>query len=113
VDVDVGAAYGSDPRQVLELLRQVSLATPGILPKPAPETMLLRFGPNSLDFGIRAWTGDLATAGAVRSDLSVRVHDALKQAGIEIPLPQQDVRIRSVPEGLARKPANASESSGD
>jgi small-conductance mechanosensitive channel len=75
--------------------------------------MLLRFGPNSLDFGIRAWTGDLATAGAVRSDLSVRVHDALKQAGIEIPLPQQDVRIRSVPEGLARKSANASESSGD
>ncbi len=113
IDVDVGVAHGSDPRQVLELLKQVSLATPGILPNPAPETMLLRFGPNSLDFGIRAWTGDLATAGAVRSDLAVRVHDALKQAGIVIPVPQQDVHIRSVPDSLARGPANHPESSGD
>ena len=37
VDVDVGVAYGTDPRQVLELLKPVSLATPGIVPIPVPE----------------------------------------------------------------------------
>jgi small-conductance mechanosensitive channel len=32
----------------------------------------------------------------IRSNLTVRVHDALKGAGIEIPFPQQDVHVRSI-----------------
>ena len=36
IDVEVGVAYGSDPRRVLALLRDVALATPGITPEPAP-----------------------------------------------------------------------------
>ena len=50
---------------------------------------------------------------AVRTELTVRVYDALKQAGIEIPFPQQDVHIRTVSDSLARGPANRRESSGD
>jgi small-conductance mechanosensitive channel len=32
----------------------------------------------------------------IRSDLNVRVYDALLAAGIEIPFPQQDVHVRTV-----------------
>src|SRR4029453_10750768 len=71
VDVDVGVPYGSDPRQILDLLRQVALSEPGIVAYPAPEVFLLRFGPSSLDFGVRAWT-DFATSATVRTDLAVR-----------------------------------------
>ena len=101
IDVDVGVAYGSDPKQVLELLKKVALETPGISPCPVPEVFLLAFGPNSIAFGIRAWTSDFATSAAIRTAMAVRVHDALKEAGIDIPLPQQDVRIVSVPRELA------------
>lgn len=98
VDVDVGVPYGSDPRQILDLLRQVALSAPGIVAYPAPEVFLLRFGPSSLDFGVRAWT-DFATSATVRTDLAVRVHDALKGAGIGVPVPQQSLHIQRTPKG--------------
>lgn len=93
VDLDVGVPYGSEPKQVLDLLKQVALATPGIVPWPVPDILFLRFAPSSLDFGVRAWTNDFATAGTVRTELAVRVHDALKEAGIGVPVPRQDVQI--------------------
>ena len=59
------------------------------------------FGPSSLNFGIRAWTNDFFGWVAVRTDLAIRVHDALKQAKIGIPFPQQDAYVRSLPPGPA------------
>jgi small-conductance mechanosensitive channel len=109
LDVDVGVAYGSDPKQVLELLKNVALSTPGVAAQPEPVVLLTQFGPNSLDFGIRAWTNEFGNWGIIRSNIAVRVHDALKEAGIEIPFPQQDVHIRSVPKEVA--PAAAVERS--
>jgi small-conductance mechanosensitive channel len=100
VDLDVGVPYGSEPKRVIELLKEVAIATPGVVAWPATEVLLLRFGPSSLDFGIRAWTGDLATAGAVRTELAVRVHEALKNAGIGIPVPRQDLQISRAPKLL-------------
>jgi small-conductance mechanosensitive channel len=41
----------------------------------------------------------------VRSDLTVRVHAALRDANIEIPFPQRDLHVRSVaPETLKGLP---------
>jgi small-conductance mechanosensitive channel len=36
----------------------------------------------------------------VRSALGLAIHDALRDAGIEIPFPQQDLHLRSVEPGL-------------
>jgi small-conductance mechanosensitive channel len=105
LDVNVGVAYGTDPRKVLALLMDVARATPGIATEPEPTILFSGFGASSLDFGIRAWTNNFGDWVKIRSDLTVRVHDALKQAGIEIPFPQQDLHLRSVSteakEGLA------------
>jgi small-conductance mechanosensitive channel len=105
LDVNVGVAYGTDPRKVLALLMDVARATPGIATEPEPTILFSGFGASSLDFGIRAWTNNFGDWVKIRSDLTVRVYDALKQAGIEIPFPQQDLHLRSVSteakEGLA------------
>jgi small-conductance mechanosensitive channel len=95
VDVDVGVGYGADPRRTAALLLEVTRNCKGIAEQPAPAVIFKGFGPSSLDFGIRAWTrfGDWV---AIRSELSMSVHDALAAAGIEIPFPQHDVRIRSI-----------------
>jgi small-conductance mechanosensitive channel len=96
IDVNVGVAYGTDPRKVLELLMEVTKATPGIAVQPEPTVLFVGFGASSLDFSVRAWTNNFGDWVKIRSDLTVRVHDVLKGAGIEIPFPQQDVHVRSV-----------------
>jgi small-conductance mechanosensitive channel len=96
IDVNVGVAYGSDPRKVLELLLDVTTSTEGIATEPAPTVLFVGFGASSLDFSIRAWTNNFGDWVKIRSNLTVRVHDALRAAGVEIPFPQQDLHVRSV-----------------
>jgi len=109
IDVNVGVAYGNDPRQVLELLMEVTRSTPGITDQPAPSILFSGFGASSLDFAIRSWTNNFGDWVTIRSDLHVRVYDALRQAGIEIPFPQQDLHLRTISstagELLARRAA--------
>jgi len=96
IDVNVGVAYGSDPRKVLELLMEVTTATDGIATTPEPTVLFAGFGASSLDFAIRAWTNNFGDWVKIRSNLAVRVYDALQAAGVEIPYPQQDLHVRSV-----------------
>ena len=96
IDVNVGVAYGTDPRKVLQLLMEVTTGTPGIATDPAPTVLFVGFGASSLDFGIRAWTNNFGDWVKIRSELTVRVNEALKDHGIEIPFPQQDLHVRSV-----------------
>jgi len=96
LDVNVGVAYGSDPKRVLALLEEVAVTTPGVSREPAPAVIFTGFGPSSLDFGLRAWTNDFDNWVAIRSALAVRVHDALVAAGISIPFPQHDLHLKSV-----------------
>jgi potassium efflux system protein len=102
LDVDVGVAYGTDPKRVLALLREVAGSTPGVAADPQPVILFVGFGASSLDFTVRAWTNNFSDWVLTRSLLTVRVHDALKDAGIEIPFPQHDLHVRSVsPEASA------------
>ena len=96
IDVNVGVAYGTDPRRVLELLDEVARATPGVAAEPVPNIVFTGFGASSLDFSIRAWTKDFGDWVNIRSQLTVRIYEALQQAGIQIPFPQQDLHLRSV-----------------
>jgi small-conductance mechanosensitive channel len=102
IDVDLGVAYGSDPRQVLTLLAEVAAGTPGVAKDPAPSVLFVRFGASSLDFGIRAWTTDFDRWVAIRTEMTARVHEALRRAGIEIPFPQHDLHLRSVSDEAGR-----------
>ncbi len=102
LDVNVGVAYGVDPKRVLTLLEEVATATPGVSADPPPAVIFTGFGRSSLEFGLRAWTDNFAEWVAIRSALTVRVHDALVEAGISIPFPQHDLHLKSVsPEALA------------
>jgi len=96
IDVNVGVAYGSDARKVLELLLDVTKSTEGVADEPAPIVLFMGFGASSLDFAIRAWTNNFGDWVKIRSELTVRVYEALDKAGIEIPFPQQDLHLRSV-----------------
>jgi small-conductance mechanosensitive channel len=94
VDVPVGIAYGTAPEKVMELLLGVARANKQVRLEPAPLALFLGFGDSALRFELRAWTY-FELAQATQSDLAVAVYEALQVAGIEIPFPQHEVRLRS------------------
>jgi potassium-dependent mechanosensitive channel len=97
IEVGVGVAYGTPPRQVLDILMAVAKAHPRVLTEPAPYALFEGFGDSSLDFILRAWTGNFDLFLQTRSEIRLSVHDALDAAGIVIPFPQRDVHIVSEP----------------
>jgi small-conductance mechanosensitive channel len=54
-----------------------------------------RFGDNALKFIVRFWTSNYSDWLDIESNATYAVLDALNEAGIEIPVPQRDVRIKS------------------
>jgi len=107
IEIPVGVAYGSDPAQVLELLRGVASGHAQILREPKPQALFVGFGASSLDFSVRAWVLEHDLWTAIRSELVSQIHRALYDNGIEIPFPQQDIHLRSLP---AAGPAPTTES---
>ena len=93
IDLTVGVAYGHAPEKVLEILREVARAHPRVVSNPAALALFVGFGENALQFQLRAWTDQLERWLEVRSDLGVAAYAALRAAGMEIAVPQRDVRI--------------------
>jgi potassium efflux system protein len=96
VELPVGVAYGSDARRVLEILMGVCTAQADVMKDPAPVVLFKGLGESSLDFTVRFWARDAATAVSARSEVGVAIVEALEAEGIEIPFPQRDLHLRSV-----------------
>ena len=96
IEVAVGVAYGTDPDQVLEILRETATGHPEVLEDPEPVALFRGFGDSSLDFTIWVWARTYQRGLKVASEIAVAVNRALKEAGIEIPFPQRDLHVRSV-----------------
>jgi small-conductance mechanosensitive channel len=105
VHIPVGVSYGCDIRQAQELMMQAARECARVLKRPEPSVWLIGFGDSSVDFEILAWISDPESGvGNVRSDVLNRLWLLFQEAGIEIPFPQRDLHLRSVPDGLLRPP---------
>ncbi len=102
IELPVGVAYGTDPNQVLELLRTVTPKQDGVLENPPLQALFGGFGDSSLDFSVRFWTAEFENFRVVASNVNVAIYDALKEAGITIPFPQRDLHLRSVDPSVKR-----------
>jgi small-conductance mechanosensitive channel len=94
VEINIGVAYGTDPERVIELLAGVARAHREVLREPAPSAYFKDFGPSSLDFVVMFWA-EQDNHFRLRSEIAIGVNAALRDAGIEIPFPQQDVHVRT------------------
>lgn len=93
IDVAVGVAYGSDPAQVLTLLRDIATNHPLVLTEPPPAALFISFGDSALNFELRIWTNRFEEWVRIRSELNIAVHDALGGANIVIPFPRREVTV--------------------
>ena len=96
IDLSLGVAYGTDAARMVKLLAEVAGENPDVASEPAPEAFFVGFGESSLDFQLRVWTDDPRWS-RLRSELGIALQQALRDAGIEVPYPQRDVHVRSVP----------------
>lgn len=97
VTVPVGVSYSSDPELVRDILLKCAREHPNVLRYPEPFVVWKDFGASSLDFEIRAYIRDIGMGLSVRTDLRFAIFRALKEAGVEIPFPQRDLHIKTMP----------------
>jgi len=94
--IPIRIAYGSNLREVVEILQRVARENQDVLSDPAPQAFFVGFGSSSLDFELKAFTdGDWV---AVRSELCLTLSDAMISAGITIPFSQHDLFLRNARE---------------
>jgi small-conductance mechanosensitive channel len=91
IEIPVGVAYGSDTEKVRDALVACARAHPRVLADPPPVALFRAFGESSLDFELRCFTDNVMERLAVTSDLLFAIDRRFREAGIEIPFPQQVV----------------------
>lgn len=97
IRVAVGVAYGSDIDHVIEVLAAVAADHPEVLASPEPRVRFRLFGESSLDFELLAWIAKPVDRGRVKHELNCAVYKALNKNKIEIPFPQRDLHVRTMP----------------
>lgn len=93
-EVKVGVAYGSDPREVMRLLSEITSRHEEVLINPKPWPLFVGFGESSLDFRVLFWVS-FDRGMTVQSEVAMAIYDALGDAGIQIPFPQTDLHVKS------------------
>ena len=96
----VGIAYGSDIELAHKVMLETVSATPFVLETPEPSVLLMSFDDSALKFSISAYVSETAHRLPVVHDLHIRLAKALNEHNIEIPVPQRDIHIRSIPPEL-------------
>jgi small-conductance mechanosensitive channel len=94
LSIPVSVAYGSDIELVTNTLLKAAEDVLNVLLDPAPKVQFLKFGDWSLDFRLLIWTNRPRLHAQIRSDINYRIERLFRQAGIEIPFPQTELRLR-------------------
>jgi len=97
ITLSIGVPYDVDIESVHEIMLNVVNETPLVLKDPAPSVILTGFGDSSLNFKIWVFVNETKNRMPVTHDLHVRLANALREHNIDIPFPQRDIHIRSMP----------------
>ena len=98
VRVPVGVGYSCDLRLAQQLMMVAATESPRVMNEPKPSIWLTDFGVDAVEHEILVWISDPEGGiGNVRSDVLNRLWWLFKEHGVEIPFPQRDVHIRSLP----------------
>jgi len=92
IDLTVGISYSDDMAKTKDILERLAKEDSRILADPAPTVAVAELADSSVNLVFRPWvrTPDYWD---VRFDLTERIKNALDEAGISIPFPQQDVHL--------------------
>jgi len=103
--IPFGVAYGSDVDRVMQSVQEKTRQFPYVIlddKKREPHVWFTEMGESSLNFELIVWVRKPATQRPRRtlSEFLRLVHQTLMENGFEIPFPQRDLHLRSVPSSL-------------
>lgn len=90
----IGVDYETPPNKAREAIRAVLNDIPEVLKQPAPSIYLSAYSDFSMTFTLKYFIEDYARLDPVQSLVMDRLWYAFKRAGIGIPFPVRDVRLR-------------------
>ena len=97
--VPVGVSYDSDLEQAKELMLAAATDILRVLKDPKPACLLTGFGDSAVNLELRVWINDPQKGlASVKSDLFWGIWKRFQDHGIEMPNPQRDVHLKSMPE---------------
>jgi len=94
ISIHIGVAADSDVELATKTLLKAAEDVDNVLLDPAPKVQFLKFGDWSLDFRLLVWTNRPRLHAQIRSDINYRIEKLFREAGIEIPFPQTELRLR-------------------
>ncbi len=97
IRVAVGVAYGTDIDHVISTLESVEADNKGVCDDPEPRVRYRHFFESSLDFQLLCWIEQPVDRGRLHHELNCAVYKAFIVNSIEIPFPQRDLHVRTMP----------------
>ncbi len=99
--IKVGVAYGSDVEKVRYILTQVAEENELVIKdgsSPKPLVLFRGFGDSALEFELRVHLYNVDRRLSTISNLNFAIDKAFREEGIEIPFPQRDVHVKTLPD---------------
>jgi len=101
--VSVGVAYDADLEKAQQLMLAVTADTQRVLKDPNPACLITGFGDSAVNMEVRVWINDPQNGiASVKSDVFWGIWRRFRENGIEMPYPQRDVHLKSIPEAMLR-----------
>lgn len=96
IDLEIGVSYNADVDTVKRELLAVAQADERVLKDRPMEVGIVSFANSSVNFALRVWARN-SEFGVVRFALLENIKKRFDEVGIEIPFPQMDINVRSLP----------------
>lgn len=103
IEIIIGVKYGTDLTKAKQILENTLISNNRIEKNPAPTALLHQFNSSSIDFRLLFWS-DISDWQIIKSEIILGIDKAFREAGIEIPFPQQDIYIKQFPEKESGEP---------
>ena len=95
ISLVVGVAYGTTISQAKEVITGILTSDTRISTIPPPVVLARDFAPSSIELEVFFWLSDLRMAGEVKSQVIQQIQEQFEAAGIQIPIPQQEVLLKT------------------
>lgn len=104
----IQVAHGAEVGRAIGLMEEIAGRQPQVLAEPAPRALLTGFTESGVALELGFWIADPGReALAAKSEVGLAILRAFRTEGIEMPLPQRDVRILSAGGADKLPPAGA------
>jgi MscS family membrane protein len=94
IETHVGIAYGTDIETARRVIVEALQTVEGVLPDKPVDALYIEMGDHAMIFRVRWWIESYVDTRRVLDQVHTTLQHALDEAGIESPLPTQNVNVQ-------------------